>query len=507
MADGISVAPWGSVVRATWAIRDGEVGRVQFDDDAGIPLFVDGTGWGGQYPVLGRDTDGVEAVILQGTTPDSVKQEGTLLVRRDGRIVRSAPHGGVWPLWLTPTGQIHRSPPAAGSQGFAWVENDGAEVYADVVRATYWAPANLAKGRPDPVVLLGPCTRAEWDWIIGQDTTPGTERIIAYRISTDDLFVVVNGQNPVLPKGAQHPDGTFTAAICFLGTVHSSQFTTWRLPDVLPPDRPLEPIPTTPIDHPVWVGPDNARPDDLGNCTWSPTEDGRQFFEGADWLPSDAMCRTQLLGLLFMAKEWSLEDPSGGKVERLFLETVKAALRYRVPVVVCWDAKSYMENHAGRSGVDWCLRFLAEGCWIIRGIRCYPGDLTEAAIRESIRSVLLITPVYAPYGYEATELAQVEADHLMMAYPEKVVGKLAYGQIRGTMWPRLRRYWQTQSFPMGPGPSLVPTSQIPSPSEPPAVPPTRPPGKSSGKAGTTDKVGGLIAVLAAMWGFFRRRKP
>ena len=141
VADGISVAPDGTVVRVTWAVRDGEIGRVQFDQDDPISLFVDGHGWGGQYPVIAK-VGADHQVILQGHTPDSVNQQGSLLVSRNsGSVTRLLPHGGAWPMWITPDGTIHRAPPAAGSQGYAWVDDDGVEVYNDDVPAKYWAPA------------------------------------------------------------------------------------------------------------------------------------------------------------------------------------------------------------------------------------------------------------------------------------------------------------------------------------------------------------------------------
>jgi hypothetical protein len=286
MADqyGIHAYPDGVVVKTLWEFKivDGisiPVPTVQFTDPFGAPmgdpirLAWSGRDWSGLYP-HGQIVNGDHRVVMQGSRPN--EQQGvTLEVGVRARVVIGSPEaGGQWPLWMMPDGTVRRADIHRSSQGFAWVDPNGQEVYADDVRSTIVAPANPAKGRPHPVILGAPFAPSEWDWISAQDFTPGVDRCIAYKKSTDDLFVVANTNSQIRPRGAQLADGTYLAAISTPGfTVHSRGFVPWTLPPPPPiviPDPPGPPRPPIRRVKPIrrlhlWAEPAKAR----GTDVWS----------------------------------------------------------------------------------------------------------------------------------------------------------------------------------------------------------------------------------------------
>lgn len=242
MSHGVHVYTDGVAAWTDWVSDSPQVRWTRRDGTllASMPLPT-----GGLYP-HGQIVNGDHWLVMQGHAG------GTVLVKRqEGATEITDGIAGVFPLWLMPAdGSIRRAPAGAGSQGFLWVDDDGREHYSDLERASIVAPANPTKGRPSQVYLYEPFAPSGWDWIIGQDITPNVERIIAYRRSTDDLFVVAEPWlSPVRPRGAQMADGSFLAALSNPGrVVPSSEFTAWTLPPpppivVVPPDPEPEPEP------------------------------------------------------------------------------------------------------------------------------------------------------------------------------------------------------------------------------------------------------------------------
>lgn len=308
-----------------------------------------------------------------------------------------------------------------------------------------------------------------YDWEIAQTNLGDFYVAWNYAAPGTIWHVGPSGGSPVPPKIRQMADGTAIAALTAAPTGYFSHSSTWTPlvmpgpgPGPQPPDPPDPgPIPpggilvTTPIPRPVWIGidgrPDNSRPTNAGNCTWSPA-DHRPYFEGCDWLPTDPTQFGPLIGLLFMAKEWMGEDPSGDLVARRAAKTVALAKARGVPVVVYWDAAEYREKKDRQNGWTWSQGFAQAGCEVIHGVRAYPGDFPLQALTETRRQSILITPVYPVGSQDATERAQVEADRILME--GMAVGKLGYGQYRAPLWPALHQYWQAQQFPDRSGPIL-----------------------------------------------------
>lgn len=481
----------------------------QFDSDAPIPLIV-GRRWvrdhfeplyfSGLY-LDAADVGDDQWAVMQGSTPDAIREAGTLLVKRRARTVERLPEwGGMFPVKLLPSGVVVFSDPAlGGSQGISSVNDDGTVRYMDAIRASFTVPANPAKGRPHPVKLWCPYTKKGWDWVGGQDTD--ADRLLAYRQSTDDLFVAWVGYSPVQPTGAEHPDGTFTMAISLPGLwLHSSTFAAYAPPVVAPEPEPAPLVPLQ-MSRPIWLGTETLGASGIGgNCTWSPT-DSRGFFEGADWLHTERPEHGPLLGLLFLPRE------AGHGAEDLFDLTVDTALARKVPVVLLWDGERYgipPAHHADqRTAERWELGFEALGVNCIPCVRCYPGDHTEEAVRRLIADgadqIGLCVPVYPQaWGERAAEDANRIADQLIAAHPQIVI-KLAFGRGRpGSWWDLVATYWNASVVPAA-GPLLVadvpldlpPVEVLPPPLPAPA--PTKP-SKGSGEG-----------LLGRFWRWLLRR--
>jgi hypothetical protein len=409
--------------------------------------------------------------------------------------------------------------PGGTSQGFENVLNDGTPVLRD-----HAADLEVIDTRAGlPIRLTRKQVRG--DWRIFLESTPASwkwaDRILAQQLSTGELREVTRVKTPVGPHLTDLGDGRSTVSVPLPADWSSYFFDSPYLPYTEPvPDRTIAGLS---LDRPVWVGKWTPAGGGWGNCSWSP-EGSRPFFEGVggisqgawvSWLPDEDVCRKWLKGLLFFAKEAQNE----GHGEHTFTETVKAALKYGVPVIVGWDSDVYKmpvpdgEPEPVSEAENWEKRFNRAGVRTIPGVRCYPGDWPDGSLqaltKAGCREVALIVALY-PQAWDtlAAARAMEDADRVLRIYDSCVI-KLGFGDGRpGAMWSEVRRYWDSQQVPSGPGPNLsgrllveadAPLSEAPKEDVPAVVEPTPPkvePPKrrpSGSKVSFWKKLRGLIA--------------
>jgi len=239
------------------AIESGEPPAIQFMTDAPIPLPQHGMypvgAWvqGEPHAIVSGHSDGAPILVNGRTRQVQVLTDGSfgtdaVWLLPDGRAcyVRAATKGTTW-MCGTEERPV-TAPEGHTPAGFKTVHPDGTPEWTN---SETW---------PTYQGIVFARDRESGDWTIGGATLDDPihgPRVVAYRHSSQQVFVVWYGQSPVGFHIQEQPDGSAVAAISLPALfIPSANFAPLETTTPVPPE-PTEPPPIEPPTEPPPIQP------------------------------------------------------------------------------------------------------------------------------------------------------------------------------------------------------------------------------------------------------------